>query len=167
MPRSNLEKNRFISASTAQSIKSCSWGRNSNRAGPWRQELMQRPWRGATCLACFLCLLVFFVCLFFVFRDRVSLYSPGCPGTHFVDQAGLELRNPAASASRVLGSKACTTTPGLACFLIAPRSTSPGVSPPTLGWAPPTLINNQESVPQVHPQASLVGTFSQLRVSPK
>jgi hypothetical protein len=34
-----------------------------------------------------------------VFRDRVSLYSPGCPGTHFVDQAGLELRNPPASAS--------------------------------------------------------------------
>jgi hypothetical protein len=34
---------------------------------------------------------------FFVFRDRVSLCSPGCPGTHFVDQAGLELRNPPAS----------------------------------------------------------------------
>jgi hypothetical protein len=32
-------------------------------------------------------------------RDRVSLCSPGCPGTHFVDQAGLELRNPPASAS--------------------------------------------------------------------
>ncbi|GAB1299382.1 ATPase family AAA domain-containing protein 2 [Apodemus speciosus] len=32
---------------------------------------------------------------------RVSLYSPGCPGTHSVDQAGLELRNPPASASRV------------------------------------------------------------------
>jgi len=46
------------------------------------------------------------------FQDRVSLYSPGCPGTHFVDQAGLELRNPLASASRVLGLKACTTTPG-------------------------------------------------------
>ncbi len=29
---------------------------------------------------------------------RVSLYSPGCPGTHFVDQVGLELRNPPASA---------------------------------------------------------------------
>jgi hypothetical protein len=60
----------------------------------------------------------FFVCLFFgflvlffvvvvvvavvislVFRDRVSLCSPGCPGTHSVDQAGLELRNPPASAS--------------------------------------------------------------------
>jgi hypothetical protein len=43
------------------------------------------------------------------FQDRVSLYSPGCPGTHFVDQAGLELRNPPASASQVLGLKACTT----------------------------------------------------------
>ena len=51
-----------------------------------------------------------FICLFF--WDRVSLYSPGCPGTHFVDQAGLELRNPPASASQVLGLKACTTTPG-------------------------------------------------------
>ncbi|GAB1296956.1 Predicted gene 11032 [Apodemus speciosus] len=30
--------------------------------------------------------------------------------THFVDQAGLELRNPPASASQVLGLKACTTT---------------------------------------------------------
>jgi hypothetical protein len=51
-------------------------------------------------------------CLFFVFcffRDRVSLCSPGCPGTHFVDQAGLELRNPPASASQVLGLKACVT----------------------------------------------------------
>jgi hypothetical protein len=53
-------------------------------------------------------------CSFFVyflfFRDRVSLCSPGCPGTHFVDQAGLELRNPPASVSRVLGLKACATT---------------------------------------------------------
>jgi hypothetical protein len=37
------------------------------------------------------------------FRDRVSLCSPGCPGTHSVDQAGLELRNLPASASQVLG----------------------------------------------------------------
>jgi hypothetical protein len=41
--------------------------------------------------------------LFMIFRDRASLYSPGCPGTHFVDQADLKLRNPPASASRVLG----------------------------------------------------------------
>jgi hypothetical protein len=51
------------------------------------------------------------VWFFLVFRDRVSLYSPGCPGTHFVDQASLELRNPPASASGVLGLKACATTP--------------------------------------------------------
>jgi hypothetical protein len=50
-----------------------------------------------------------FIYLFiFVLRDRVSLCSPGCPGTHSVDQAGLELRNPPASASRMLGLKACT-----------------------------------------------------------
>jgi hypothetical protein len=48
-----------------------------------------------------------------VFPDRVSLCSPGCPGTHFVDQAGLKLRNPPASASQVLGLKACATTPGV------------------------------------------------------
>jgi hypothetical protein len=56
--------------------------------------------------------LFLFFCFFFVFRDRVSLYSPGYPGTHFVDQAGLELRNLPASASWVLRLKVCATTPG-------------------------------------------------------
>jgi hypothetical protein len=51
--------------------------------------------------------------LFVCFRDRVSLCSPGCPGTHSVDQAGLELRNPPASASQVLGLKVRASTPGL------------------------------------------------------
>ena len=54
-----------------------------------------------------------FVCLFFVFvffQDRVSLYNPGCPGTHFVDQAGLKLRNLPASAYQMLGLKAYATT---------------------------------------------------------
>jgi hypothetical protein len=46
----------------------------------------------------------------FVFRDRVSLYSPGCPGTHSVDQAGLEFRYLPASGSQVLGLKTSTTT---------------------------------------------------------
>jgi hypothetical protein len=55
-------------------------------------------------------LFFFFFFFFLVFRDRVSLYSPGCSGTHSVDQAGLELRNPPASASQVLGLKACATT---------------------------------------------------------
>ena len=54
----------------------------------------------------------FFFFFFFFFRDRVSLCSPGCPGAHFVDQAGLKLRNLPASASRMLGLKACATTPG-------------------------------------------------------
>ena len=52
----------------------------------------------------------------FVFRNRVSLYSPGCPRTHSVDQDGLELRNLPASASQVLGLKACTTTARLDYF---------------------------------------------------
>jgi hypothetical protein len=40
--------------------------------------------------------------LLLFFRDRVSLRSPGYPGIHFVDQAGLELR---ISASQVQGLK--------------------------------------------------------------
>ena len=55
----------------------------------------------------FVCL---FVCLFLAFGDRVSLYSPGCPGTHSIDQTRLELRDPLAFASQVLGSKGCATT---------------------------------------------------------
>jgi hypothetical protein len=65
------------------------------------------------CQAFFLfrvCSLAFF--FFFFPRDRVSLCWPGCPGTHSVDQPGPELRNLPASASQVLGLKACTTTPG-------------------------------------------------------
>ncbi|GAB1285206.1 S-arrestin [Apodemus speciosus] len=37
--------------------------------------------------------------------SEVSLCSPGRPGTHSVDQAGLKLRNLPASVSQVLGSK--------------------------------------------------------------
>ena len=51
-----------------------------------------------------------FVCLFVCFWDRLSLYNPGCSGTHSVDHAGLKLRNSPASASWVLGLKACITT---------------------------------------------------------
>jgi hypothetical protein len=54
-----------------------------------------------------------------VFRDRVSLCSPGYPGTHSVDQAGLQLRNLPASVSQVLGLKMCATTaPQKFCILI-------------------------------------------------
>jgi hypothetical protein len=33
-----------------------------------------------------------FFCFCLFYWNRVSLCSPGCPGTHSVDQAGLELR---------------------------------------------------------------------------
>jgi hypothetical protein len=69
---------------------------------------------------CFFILFVLFVC-FFVFQDRISQYSPGCPGIHFVEQAGLELRNSPASASQVLGLKVCATTPE--CFFILKEAT--------------------------------------------
>jgi hypothetical protein len=67
------------------------------------------------------------------FQDRVSLCSPGCPGTHSVDQAGLELRDPPASVSQVLGLKVCATTTtwlfltplcfncGMVCFILIGR----------------------------------------------
>jgi hypothetical protein len=51
-------------------------------------------------------LICLFVCFVF-FRDRVSLYSHGCLGAHSVDQAGLQLRNLPASASRMLRLKVC------------------------------------------------------------
>jgi hypothetical protein len=88
---------------------------------PWNRAfwvLVSRIWRikfhkgwferEILCLLQILFLLLFcFVCFFVFFVDRVSLCSPGCPGTHSVDLAGLELRNPPPSASRELGLKAC------------------------------------------------------------
>jgi hypothetical protein len=62
---------------------------------------------------------LFFLFFFFsFFPDRVSLCSPGCSGTHSVDQAGLELSNLPASAPQVLGLKACTTTAHLKTLFI-------------------------------------------------
>jgi hypothetical protein len=77
-------------------------------------------WKAGLCwhffvLFCFVCFVLFFAFVIF-FRDRVSLCSPGCPGTHFADQAGLKLRNPLASASQVLGLKACATTTQLCWY---------------------------------------------------
>jgi hypothetical protein len=75
------------------------------------------------------CLKAFFFLL--VFWDRVSLCSPGCPGTHFVDQTGLELRNMPASASQVMGLKACATT-AQQCLEVF--STTPGLFLPHILW---------------------------------
>jgi hypothetical protein len=60
---------------------------------------------------CFWVFVVVFIYLFiYLFKDRVSLYSLGCPGTHSVDKAGLKLRNQPVSASQMLGLKVYTTT---------------------------------------------------------
>jgi hypothetical protein len=55
----------------------------------------------------FLSIVLFcFVLSCLVFWDRISLFcSPGCPGTCYVNQTGLKLKE---SDSRVLGSKECT-----------------------------------------------------------
>jgi hypothetical protein len=79
--------------------------------------------------------------------DRVSLCSPGCPGTHSVDQAGLKLRNPPACllSAGIKGvchhhpahSSLLTPHPTMAytcqrrrqeepCFQVAGRPPSPG-----------------------------------------
>jgi hypothetical protein len=63
---------------------------------------------------------------FGVFQDRIFLCGPGCPGTHSVDQAGLELRNPPASASQVLGLKACATTAWLSSAIFQVKIISLG-----------------------------------------
>lgn len=58
----------------------------------------------------FVCLVWF---LYFVFGDKVSLYSSGWPETLYVDQVDLKLTeiDLRASASRVMGLTVSTTTP--------------------------------------------------------
>jgi hypothetical protein len=58
----------------------------------------------------FFVVVVVVVFVFLFLRQGFSVLLPGCPGTHSVDQAGLELKKLPASASQVLGLKACTTT---------------------------------------------------------
>jgi hypothetical protein len=67
------------------------------------------------------CLFVLFVC----FDTGFLCVAPGCLVTCSVDQAGLRLRDPPASASQKLGLKVCATTAGLqqaldnaACFYL-------------------------------------------------
>ena len=44
---------------------------------------------------------------------RVCVCVSDCQGTHYVDQAGIKLRDPPSLASAMLGLKVCTTIPGL------------------------------------------------------
>jgi hypothetical protein len=90
------------------------------------------------------CFLSFFF-FFLVFRDRVSLYTPACPGTHSGDQVGLELRNLPASASQVLGLKACATTPGFRLLSYCTQDHLTGHDPANSGPGPATLIIKPEN----------------------
>jgi hypothetical protein len=76
----------------------------------FQEGLIQSPLRSSN--------LVDFCFSFWFFETGFFCYSPGCPGTHFVDQAGLELGNLPASASQVLRLKACATTTRLRFFFL-------------------------------------------------
>jgi hypothetical protein len=82
----------------------CRTGQGGGQALLW--DLLSLLWNPALFLVLFCC----FLC--------VSLCSPGCPGTHSVDQVSLELRNPLASASQV-GLKCAITAPSLCCLKIS------------------------------------------------
>jgi hypothetical protein len=77
-----------------------------------RYSLLKQKLSPAYFFVLFCFVLFCFVLFVLFFQDRVSLYSPGCPGTHSVYQASLELRNLSASASQVLELKVYTTMPG-------------------------------------------------------
>jgi hypothetical protein len=93
----------WITIETQNSVASLS-DKYSPYLQPGEQMLIQedRKHEAGSCSQLFCFVLFCFVLFCFVFQDRVFLYSPGCPETHFVDQAGLILRNPPASASQVL-----------------------------------------------------------------
>jgi hypothetical protein len=52
----------------------------------------------------------------FVFGDRSSLYSSYCVITHYLDQGGLEIRDPPSPAIQVLGLKICAIIPGFVVY---------------------------------------------------
>ena len=52
------------------------------------------------------------------FQDRVSLCSLGCPGTHSVDQAGLELRDLPASLNIFLNDSFLVFYALLLCLIL-------------------------------------------------
>jgi hypothetical protein len=85
-------------------------------------------------------------CSFVLFRDRISPCSPGCSGTHSVDQADFELRDLPASASQGRGQRRAppptlVTWPLVRSF--CHRNINPGRSFPA-HWPP-----NKATCPQL------------------
>jgi hypothetical protein len=87
------------------------WDLNS---GPLEEQSVLLPAESSHLPPCFL----FLNKLLVLFFKTVSLCSPGCPGTHSVDQAGLELRDSPASDSQVLGLKASGPLPPVSFLLL-------------------------------------------------
>ena len=61
------------------------------------------------------CVAMFGLVWFFL-TEFLWTVSPGCPGTHSVDQTDFKLRDLPASFFWVMGSKACDTMPSLKSF---------------------------------------------------
>jgi hypothetical protein len=103
-------KAKAESAITRMPWATATWQQEGPSYGQWAQSsTLEKRTHLFVVVVVLFCFVLF---VFWVFWDRVSLCSPVCPETHFADQAGLELRNLPASASWVLGLKACATTPG-------------------------------------------------------
>ncbi|GAB1289533.1 Developmentally-regulated GTP-binding protein 1 [Apodemus speciosus] len=83
--------------------------------------------------------MVYIPCIYVLNKiDQISIeeldiiYKAGCPGTHSVDQTGLELRNPPASASQVLGLRVCVTTTRLIECYTKPKGQLPDYTSPVV-----------------------------------
>jgi hypothetical protein len=93
---------------------------------------------------------IFFFFVLFCFPETGFLcIALACSGTHFVDQAGLELRSPPASASQVVGLKVCATTARHHVLSIhaLPSLSLPYAQDRGLGEKPPLGFVLWESVP--------------------
>ena len=71
----------------------------------------------------------------FIFKDRVSLCSPGCPGNHSVDQTDLKLIEILPLLPKCLDLRHVSSTPGSTCQDHLPRVGTPQ-------WPGPSHINH-------------------------
>jgi len=61
--------------------------------------------------------LIFCLFVLFCFWEKVSLCNPGCPGTHSLDQAGLEFEIPLPLPTKCWGSRCVPPLPSFLSFL--------------------------------------------------
>lgn len=83
------------------------WGVGTASVVQWYCKVVNLAgyWRNLHALQCYR------LFVFVLFFETGSPYA-GCPGTHCIDCAGLELRVPPASTSRALALNVLTNTPG-------------------------------------------------------